>query len=101
MPRGSARSGLASICGSRKLRQATICERGSATIPTNEEFKRRYFSELDGRRQLVDQLAEKISEGTVTFLFAAKEERFNNAVALKEYLEKKPEGRFETAPYQN
>jgi uncharacterized protein YeaO (DUF488 family) len=54
-----------------------------------DKFKRRYFSELDDRVELVDWLAKKISEGTVTLLFAAKEERFNNAVALKEYLEKK------------
>ncbi len=43
--------------------------------------------ELDGNRQLLAQLATKAQSGVLTLVFAAKEERFNNAVALKEYLE--------------
>ncbi len=52
-----------------------------------EEFKRRYFSELDGNREAVATLAKKAKTEKVTLVFSAKEERFNNAVALKEYLE--------------
>jgi uncharacterized protein YeaO (DUF488 family) len=51
------------------------------------EFKRRYFSELDRHPELVKELTEKAEEGVVTLLFSSREERFNNAVALKEYLE--------------
>jgi uncharacterized protein YeaO (DUF488 family) len=54
-----------------------------------DEFKRSYFRELDERPEEFDQLADKVNEGTVTLLFAAKDEQFNNAVALKEYLESK------------
>ena len=52
-----------------------------------DEFKRRYFRELDDHPQEREHLAGKAAEGTVTLLFAAKDEQFNNAVALKEYLE--------------
>lgn len=51
------------------------------------EFKRRYFKELKGRKETAD-LLEKAARGTVTLVYGAKETRFNNAVALKEYLEK-------------
>jgi uncharacterized protein YeaO (DUF488 family) len=51
------------------------------------EFKRRFFAELKNKKDLVDQLAGMARKGRVTLLFQSKEERFNNAVALKEYLE--------------
>lgn len=51
------------------------------------EFKRRYFEELDRRKESLDPIAERLGAGPVTFVFASREKRFNNAVALKEYLE--------------
>ncbi|MGB6065538.1 MAG: DUF488 family protein [Desulfomonilaceae bacterium] len=54
-----------------------------------EEFKRRYFLELDKNRETAAKLAKKAKAETVTLVFSSKEERFNNAVALKEYLENK------------
>jgi uncharacterized protein YeaO (DUF488 family) len=53
------------------------------------EFKQRYFKELDPKKELVDRILKKIKEGKVTLLFGAREEKFNNAVALKEYIETK------------
>jgi len=52
-----------------------------------EEFKRRYFKELEGQKETVEQLGRKASQATITFLFSSKETRLNNAVALKEYIE--------------
>ena len=52
-----------------------------------EEFKSRYFKELDEKKELVELIIEKASRGVVTLLYGAKDERFNNAVALKEYIE--------------
>ena len=51
------------------------------------EFKARYFAELDARSDAVDPVRERVRETQVTFVFASREERFNNAAALKEYLE--------------
>ena len=54
-----------------------------------EEFRRRYFQELDAHPDTIRQLRTKMREGPLTIVFGSKEQRFNNAVALKEYLEKK------------
>ncbi|MEJ2779493.1 DUF488 family protein [Stygiolobus sp. CP850M] len=52
-----------------------------------EEFKRRYFEELS-RNPKVEILLQLIKKGNnVTLLYASKSP-YNNAVALKEYLEK-------------
>jgi uncharacterized protein YeaO (DUF488 family) len=52
-----------------------------------EEFKKRYFAELDLKEELLSPLVEQAQRETVTFVYASKEERFNNAVALKEYFD--------------
>lgn len=54
-----------------------------------EEFKRRYFRELEGKEELLEQISGKLSQGGVTLLYGAKDEAFNNAVALKEYVERR------------
>jgi uncharacterized protein YeaO (DUF488 family) len=51
------------------------------------EFKRRYFKELRAREEALQPILERTRAGRVTFVFASRESRFNNAVALKEYLE--------------
>ena len=53
------------------------------------EFKRRYFKELDKNIELVNIMVNKANERSITLLYGTKEDRFNNAVALKEYLEEK------------
>ncbi len=52
------------------------------------EFRRRYFKELRTRAQSLEPIVERLQAGQVTFVFASREPRFNNAVALKEYLER-------------
>lgn len=51
------------------------------------EFKNRYAAELETKPGIVEELLEEVQAGIVTFLYSSKEERLNNAVALKEYLE--------------
>jgi uncharacterized protein YeaO (DUF488 family) len=53
------------------------------------EFKRRYFEELEKKSEFVNKILDKVKEGSITLLYGAKEEKFNNAVTLKEYLEEK------------
>ena len=52
------------------------------------EFKKRYHSELREKGDLLNIIAE-LEVPTVTFVYAAKEERFNNAAALKLFFENK------------
>ena len=49
-------------------------------------FKTWYFAELDANEDDVAELREHLRGDAATFVFASREERFNNAVALREYL---------------
>ncbi len=51
------------------------------------EFKKRYFRELQNN-SAINLLRDYIKKGRVTLLYSAKDEKYNNAVALKEFLEK-------------
>lgn len=51
-----------------------------------KEFRRRYFAELDANPQGLAELRRHLGRGTVTLLFSSREERLNNAMALREYL---------------
>jgi uncharacterized protein YeaO (DUF488 family) len=53
-----------------------------------EEFKKRYFRELDDQLERVEELAQESKKRTVTLLFGTKDTAHNNAVALKDYLQK-------------
>jgi uncharacterized protein YeaO (DUF488 family) len=50
-------------------------------------FKKRYFKELVKHPQETSFIIKKTNENKVTLVFGSKEEKFNNAVALSEYLE--------------
>ena len=52
------------------------------------EFKRRYFKELRARQESLHPILERVRAGRITFVFASRESRLNNAVALKEYVER-------------
>ena len=53
-----------------------------------EEFCERYHKELSLKQELIQTLLEGIKRHDVTLLYGAKDEKFNNAVALKGYLER-------------
>jgi len=52
-----------------------------------EQFCKRYWAELERKQDLIKLLKQKSKEGTVTFVYAAKNEKHNSAVALKAFLE--------------
>ncbi|BBA71862.1 DUF488 domain-containing protein [Geobacter sulfurreducens] len=51
-----------------------------------DEFRERYRRELDAKAEPLDELRKLAAGGTVTLLFAAKDEKHNNAVVLKDIL---------------
>lgn len=53
-----------------------------------EEFRRKYQTELDENPDVWKPLAEASARGKVTLLYAAHDEEHNNAVVLKEYLDR-------------
>jgi uncharacterized protein YeaO (DUF488 family) len=54
-----------------------------------DEFKARYFKELEKNAEFVSAIIDRAKKEPITLLYGAKEEKFNNAMALKEYLEDK------------
>lgn len=54
-----------------------------------EAFKTRYWAELDQRPAIIQELVELAQNRTVTLVYAASDTQHNNAVALKEYLERR------------
>ena len=52
-----------------------------------EEFLRRYRAELEGKEEVLARLRQEATGGTVTLLYAARDEERNNAVALKRDIE--------------
>ena len=56
------------------------------------EFQQRYAAELEANPKAWEPILQAAREGRVTLLFAATDEQHNNAVALKGFLERKPNG---------
>lgn len=54
-----------------------------------DEFRRRYFAELDADSEAWQPILSAARKGRVTLLFSASDVEHNNAVALKEYLDAK------------
>src|SRR5262245_39048682 len=52
-----------------------------------QEFQKRYWKELKENKEAVDTLKEKGKKGTVTLIYAARDEEHNGALALKKFLE--------------
>lgn len=50
-------------------------------------FQDEYFQELKNKPGTVHTLIEKSREGPLTLVYAAKDKNYNNAVALKNYLQ--------------
>lgn len=54
-----------------------------------QEFKNRYIKELKNNSELIERLKAVAKKEKVTLLFSAKDVEHNNAVVLKEVIEKK------------
>jgi len=52
------------------------------------EFKKLYHEELKKNNEIVSQLQQLHKKGVVTLVYGAKDEEHNDAVVLKEYLER-------------
>jgi uncharacterized protein YeaO (DUF488 family) len=52
------------------------------------EFNKRYKIELQDKTGIIDRLRQESKKRTLTLLFSAKATELNNAVALKEFIER-------------
>jgi uncharacterized protein YeaO (DUF488 family) len=54
-----------------------------------DEFRKRYFAELDNNSVAWRPIIDLARSGNVTLLYSAKDEEHNNARVLRDYLESK------------
>ncbi len=87
-PRGISREGARLDDWLKELAPSDELRRWFGHDPARwEEFRARYRAELSGQAPHLEALRHQAALGTVTLLFAAKDEEHNNAVVLKELLE--------------
>lgn len=53
-----------------------------------DEFQTRYAAELDANAQAFQEVVAGIKGEVVTLVYSSKEMRYNNATALKQYMER-------------
>ncbi len=89
-PRGVTKDTLRLDAWLKDLAPSTALRKWFAHDPEKwQEFRERYFRELDGLRPALEDLARRAGAGRVTLVFAARDSERNNAVALKDYLERR------------
>jgi uncharacterized protein YeaO (DUF488 family) len=87
-PRGVAKAAAGIHFWARSVAPSNELRRWYQHAPAKwPEFRRRYFAELDANPAGVTELRAQLGRGVVTLVFGSKEERLNNASAMREYLE--------------
>ena len=89
-PRGVTKTALSVVDWVREVAPSDALRQWFGHDPAKwEEFKQRYFSELEAKPETWRGLLEAGRRGTVTLIFSARDEDHNQAVALKEFLDQK------------
>lgn len=90
-PRGISKSDAELDCWLPDLGPSTALRRWFNHDPARwAEFRRRYYRELKEKANLLTSLREQARTRTITLLYSAKDERYNQAVALRSFLLKHP-----------
>ena len=91
-PRGVSKEDLQLDFWAKNIAPSTELRRWFDHDPEKwSEFRRRYSEELDENDQAVAELLSKVEGRRLTLVYGARDEQYNNAVALKEYLSEKGE----------
>jgi len=89
-PRGVRKEALAADLWLKDLAPSTELRKWFHHDPEKwPEFQRRYLAELADKKDQVALLKQRLREGVVTFVYAARDEDRNGAVVLKRFLEHK------------
>ena len=57
-----------------------------------KKFRARYQTEIRNNHDLIKVLKQKAREGTITLIYGARDEKHNEALVLKQFLEKSERG---------
>jgi len=91
-PRGISKEDLAIEDWPKEIAPSNALRKWYSHDPEKwEEFKTRYYDELQDHEDIWRKLLEYPDDETVTLIYSSKEEKLNNAVALKEFLEARME----------
>jgi uncharacterized protein YeaO (DUF488 family) len=86
-PRGLTKEAAAVDHWMRDLAPSTALRKWFGHDPARwDEFRRRYAAELREREAQLEALRDLARRGPVTLVFGARDERHNDAVALREIL---------------
>jgi uncharacterized protein YeaO (DUF488 family) len=89
-PRGVKKSSLPLYAWLKEVAPSSSLRRWFGHDPKKwDEFRRRYFRELDTQSGAWESILKAAQNGAVTLIYSSHDTEHNNAVALKEYLEAK------------
>ena len=88
-PRGVSKEAAAVQRWLREIAPSTELRKWFGHAPERwPEFRRRYFRELEEHGELVEDLRALARAGTVTLIYSARDTEHNQAVALREFLQR-------------
>jgi len=88
-PRGISKKRAQIQSWAKELAPSSELRKRYHKAPENwNEFKEKYFAELDDKKTFLSEVLDLSDQEKVTFVYSARDERFNNAVALKEYVDR-------------
>lgn len=89
-PRGLPREKLAGAIWLKDVAPSTELRKFFAHRPEHwNEFRKRYWAELDSAPEAVAKLRALMKKGRVTLLYSARDREHNQAVALADYLRRR------------
>ena len=87
-PRGLSKAGAGIDLWHKEIGPSTALRRWFGHDPARfEEFRHRYFDELEGHADLIAQLHQLAAGHRVTLLYSAHDDAHNQAVVLKQFLD--------------
>lgn len=89
-PRGVKKTALADAVWLKDVAPSTELRKWFGHDPKKwAEFQRRYQAELKQHEEALEPILQAARHGTVTLLYSSHDTEHNNAVFLREYLERK------------
>jgi uncharacterized protein YeaO (DUF488 family) len=89
-PRGLSKAKLRLDAWLKEVGPSTELRRWFSHDPEKwDEFRQRYFRELDSRPETWQPIVSAARRGTVTLVYSSHDTQHNNAVALQEYVQTK------------
>ncbi len=88
-PRGLTKEEVAADIWMKDIAPSTELRKWFNHDPAKwSEFKKRYHHELTQHKDLITEIIHKAKHRTVTLIYGARDQEHNQAVVLKEYIEK-------------